>query len=1173
MKILIVGDLHLRAKRLKDVASSWANAINWAHKNGADAILQAGDVFHHANVCGREASTGTVYDSLLAPYGSQEKKVPLYALVGNHDMSSPRDKDALAPLDLYDWIKIIRKPSVVEVPNGNLSICAIPWLERSHLIGRLLAKGMKFDEASSKVNSLISGLMAPLAAETKKHQDAGRFVLFAGHLEVTGAKREGGTVQKNGSFEFSPEELASVGADAYALAHIHIRQHINGLPNQNDGYAGTLCQLSFGEEGNAVGCRLLEIDGRNVVSDRWLDNKNSPRYFTVIDSIATLNYRKGTDYVKLRANTKPDALPEGVLFERLPQAAITKLRTGEKLDADMSLRELLTSWHKIENCKVPIDTLVKEVEKFNATSQVPDEFIGSIERVEGIRLKNLTCHADTDIKLDVQGICGLCGPNGSGKTTAIEAIMLALYGISPSRPIPTLMPKGESIESVVEVDFISNGKKYLAKREFKKTAKTFGHKAYIFEDGVKDAVASSDKDVYNFCCRLVGDSDLVLASIFSSQGDSGNLVKLKPAGRKDLFAKLLGTEKFIALSKAAEKTMAADGAAIIAQKARIEAVRVELSKESEDQKKLADFEKKAREEQECFLDSEEQSKAHKKELAEIEEAERARGAIVSQLAGLEAKKQEIQAEGRTLKLRKAEIDAVDTTKLEDELAALRKDRKHLDDVSEKLTKAREETSTLMQQSSEWQAQAQKLLFERSKAYSDYKIQKNDDLTEFKIKCEKSSLAALEKKNKVSSKLNELKASLEEAKRRTGLLAGFPDLAACRACPLAKDSIESRDGIPEIENRIKKGEEALAKAQKEFDDLNAQIRSKIDAAKQAIVKEPDWQPEVLKQANECGSKAAQCIEKSLKTVPVGLAEQKKELEERVSNISSIEEQIKKVSDAKAEASKIDTLLDVARKNFKEADDQVKAIVVPPEIDKAKKATLKTTIAQIEMSQEHASQQVNGMFAEIGACKARLQQHETRKVEIAKLEGEIKEKADKAEIYQVFVNAFCRDGIPQLIVDSAIPHLNDIMYEMMSECDGKWTIRICSQHANKDGTLKEQIDILVDDGNDERDISTYSGGEKNLLEMVVRIAFSVLQAERSGKSLKVLVLDETMYFADEGHSDAFMRMMTKLQGKGHFNQIFIISHSEYVLSSIQNKIFFSLSNGKSSVQTAFCTVKGT
>src|SRR4051812_28861197 len=107
MKLLIAGDLHLRAKKLKDVSNAWASAISWAHKNEVDLIIQAGDVFDHANVYGREASTGTIYTSFLDPFVTQEKPRPLFVIPGNHDIGSPKDRDALSPIDKYPWINVI----------------------------------------------------------------------------------------------------------------------------------------------------------------------------------------------------------------------------------------------------------------------------------------------------------------------------------------------------------------------------------------------------------------------------------------------------------------------------------------------------------------------------------------------------------------------------------------------------------------------------------------------------------------------------------------------------------------------------------------------------------------------------------------------------------------------------------------------------------------------------------------------------------------------------------------------------------------------------------------------------------------------------------------------------------------------------------------------------------
>ncbi len=1118
MRILLIGDLHLRAKKLKDVASAWQSAIGWAHKNNVNLIIQAGDVFDHANVYGREASTGTIYGAFLGPFVNETQPLPLFLIPGNHDIGSPKDKDALSPIDRYPWISVVRKPGVHQI-NDEFSIAAVPWINRVHLISRLLSKGMKVEDASLKVNNLIAELMSPLAVETKKHQDAGRFVLFVGHIEVTGASVNG-LAQHGGSFEFSSGDLHSVGADAYALAHIHTRQHIANLPNSNDGYLGCLCQLKYGEEGNEVGCRLIEIKDRKLVLDRWLDNKTSPKYFTV-STLEGLKYRPGIDNVKLRNIVKPDSLPEGVQFERLPQQLQARLRSDEKLDCDMSLRTLLAAWRNVTGCEVDLDLLVSEAEKIYSQCQIQSEAIGSLERIERIKVKNLTCHADTEIDMNVSGICGLAGPNGSGKTTAIEAIMLALYGISPSRPaIQSMIPKGDSVESSVEVEFISAGQKYIARREFVKTRKSFGHKAFILdpeklktvEKAEEAALASGVDGTYQYISQLVGDCDLVLAGIFSSQGDSGNLVKQKPAQRKELFAKLLGTEKFLVLSKAADKIADFDRASIQAQKARFETIRNELAVEAQDKASIEALTKAVEELQKQLEAGQQGLKVLSTQLTDMEHSQHERNRLAQVVVDLNKKREKIIADGKALKQQKKDLENLSTDGVEEELIAARKAREDADAITAQIADA-----------------AQKQLdFERE--YNQLKATGETRLKEINDKIKD----VINKKEKIES-------DLTEAKRRTTLLKGFPDLPACQTCPLAKDSIDSRNTIPELEAKLvaieekqKKGESVSVRAMKDhFDALKAKKESFESIDVSALKNE---RTKLLKQS---------------------------------SKIIELETILRKASNAKNEVSKIDGMIEAAKNNVKDTDKEITdATAVFSETTYSEDAHQKVINAAnlLNFQIKKISGDISNSNIEVGKFKARIEQHASRRNEANVLLKDITLKESNAAVYEALSKAFGRDGIPQLIVDSAIPHLQQIMFDMMSEIDGKWAIRITTQRETQKGTTQERIEILVDDGDDERDISTYSGGEMNLLSTVIRIAFSILQAERSGKGLKVLVLDEAMYFADNEYSDAFMRMLKKLPQ--FFNQIFIISHSEFVLSSIENKIFFArTSNGKTVVQSDF------
>lgn len=1173
---MLVGDLHLRAKRMVDVAAAWNRTVTWAHDNDVDLIVQAGDVFDHANVYGKEANVGTIYDMFMAPYKAQKNPIKTFVMPGNHDMGGAMDMDALAPFVGHPYILVSRKPEVVPY-NDQLSICSVPWVNRAQLMAKLVKKGESAQTASDKVTHAISNLLKGLAPNVKEHKKAGKFVVFAGHIEVTGAKMAGDEVQAGGAFEFNASDLAGLGCDAYALAHIHVRQGIKGLPNPNDGYIGSLCSLDFGQEG-PVGARLLEFDADGIKRDEWIDNNDSPRYFTV-ESLTGLDYRQGVDYVKVRGEHRPESLPRGVMFEIIPQVATTKRQTGEHLGSSTPIRKLLSAWKEFANCPVGLDAMTEAAEQLQSKSQLPADAIGSLDSIDGITLRNITCHSNTELDLNgLRGLCSFEGPNGSGKTTAIESITLGLFGTAPSREeLQTLLPQDSDGVGLIELTFTSSGRKYVVRREFKKTPKTFSHKAYLFESDNYDtknpefdkAVAGpSPADVKGKCVGLVGDPDLVLAGVFYSQTEAGDLVDLLPSERKELFAKLLGSDKYLILSEKAKDMAKADNAIMESHAARIARLDIELADEPSDTERIQQLKSKIKENTEKASDAEKELEAAQAVLATLDAAKKERDGVLAQIAKIDSRKAEIKQEGAVLKAEKAALE--DSEKqvkaLEEGLESARQSKDKLDELSAKASESIEAASGIESKAAAARTQASKLRADRQSALSK------------EVKTRMSALQALQSNIVVARKSLEAQASslelevqfkrltLEQAKKRAKLLEGFPDVSACKSCPLAKDGIEGRDSLTVITKEGKALVSDLAAAKKLLEEFDNANEEKIADAKSAIPDDESWQPEALAAADEKDAEAKALSEKAEKERfrpdPAVLAK----LKEQSARAKPLEAALDAAKGARVAIAKVDAKMDALRSEFKKIDEDAKGIKVPeacaPEAAALKVSALRSTFKECQSAVSSASR-------ELGNAEAVVAAHKKRREEVVDLKEKIVVKDKAIGVYNALTKAFSKDGIPQLIVDSAVPHYQDIMSELMTNFGGKWAIQASTQReVNKGASIKETFDIIVDDGHGGRDIKTYSGGEKRLLKNITRIAFSLLQAERSGKGLKVLALDEATENMDHGNIDSFIKMLNKLSDS--FSQVFVVSHNDYVLSSMPNRILFHRTgwpNEWTTVETSF------
>ena len=212
-----------------------------------------------------------------------------------------------------------------------------------------------------------------------------------------------------------------------------------------------------------------------------------------------------------------------------------------------------------------------------------------------------------------------------------------------------------------------------------------------------------------------------------------------------------------------------------------------------------------------------------------------------------------------------------------------------------------------------------------------------------------------------------------------------------------------------------------------------------------------------------------------------------------------------------------------------------LAILPELE-ASLSTAQHALDELTRRQAHSRQILGAVQEKLERC-ASLEQ--SRGEKMAELENVSKEE----KIYEELAAAFGKKGIQALIIDTALPEIEEEANRLLARMtDNRMNVKMETQRAYK--TKKEEtvetLDINISDELGTRRYEMYSGGEAFRIDFALRIALSKLLARRAGAPLPTLIIDEGFGSQDSSGRERLVEAINSIQDD--FEKILVITHIE-------------------------------